>query len=198
MRRFNALSRRTVAVGAVIAIHGLIGRLFYSAFVAHAHPPLPEAADAVEIRLINVPPPVIPPAAAPTASPPPSQTADPGSPSAFIAAGASRAADTTASGVPAIPLVDTGYFDSRALGAACARAYPDTAPDLDIEGTVVLMIKVEPTGRPSELKVVKSSGAASLDEAVGACVMSLGSFAPATVNGRTVASWRQLEWTESH
>jgi protein TonB len=198
MRRFNALPRRTASVCAVIAIHALIGRLFYGAFIPHAHAPLPEASEAVEVRLINVPPPVVQRAAAPAASPPPSQAADPGSPSAFIAAGASRAANVPASAAPAIPLIDAGYFDPRALSAACARAYPDTAPDLDIEGTVILMVKVEPTGRPSELKVVRSSGAASLDEAVGACVMSLGSFPPASVNGRAVASWRQLTWTVAH
>jgi protein TonB len=198
MRRFNSLSRRAAAVCTVVAIHALIGRMFYSAFVPHAHSPLPEASEAVAVRLINVPPPVVQPAAAPAVSPPPSQAADAGSPSAFIAAGVPRAADATAGAIPAVPMVDTGYFDSRALGAACARAYPDTAPDLDIEGTVVLMVRIEPTGRPSELKVVKSSGAASLDEAVAACLMSLGSFSPARVNGRAVASWRELEWTQAH
>ena len=61
-------------------------------------------------------------------------------------------------------------------------------------GSVTLLVRVESSGRPSQTKIVRTSASAALDDAVNACLLSQGSFAPLVVDGRAVASWRRIVW----
>jgi TonB family protein len=93
-----------------------------------------------------------------------------------------------------VPVVDAIGFDTGVLRDRCIRAYPDTAPDLEVDGTVTLLVKVEPSGRPSETQIAVSSGSSQLDEAVGACLLSLGALEPVIVNGLAVRTWQRVIW----
>jgi TonB family protein len=183
-------ARRVAVCVAVVALHCLLAVLLYASFAAHP-PPAGAALQILQIELINVPPPLPVPEVEPAASPPPTRSAEAESPSAFIAAGG---AERTPAPAASAPVSDAVGFDARALAEACAHAYPDTAADLRTPGTLTLLVRVEPSGRPSELKVVVSSGSTVLDEAAGACLMALGSLAPVIVDGRRISGWQRVVW----
>jgi TonB family protein len=182
--------RRIAAAAAVVLVHALIALTFYLSFPTRAPPPPGDALQLLTVELINRPPPTSQPDLDPQESPPPTRSPTTESPSAFIASGAGERA-------PSSEITDSvvdAYFDSRPLSLACARAYPDSAPDLGIPGSVTLLVRVEPSGRPSELKVVVSSGAPSLDEAASGCLMALGALRPTIVSGRAVSGWQRIVW----
>jgi protein TonB len=56
------------------------------------------------------------------------------------------------------------------------------------QGTTLLQVQVQPTGRPSAVKVQKSSGRDVLDEAALEAV-SMWTFVPATQGGAPVAGY---------
>ena len=183
--------RRTAAAAAVVLVHALIALMLYASFPTRAVPPPGDALQLLEVQLINRPPPAPQPDSQLQDSTPPARSPAAESPSAFIASGAG---ERTPKSEVADSVVDAAYFDSRRLSLACARAYPDSAPDLGIPGSVTLLVRVEPSGRPSELKVVGSSGAPSLDEAASGCLMALGVLRPTYVGGRAVTGWQRLVW----
>lgn len=195
MRRNVTLSRRTTAAFVVLVLHLVLARLFIA--TTAARPPLTgDSTRTLELLLLSKPPPTPPSDEAtdiPLPLPPPPPEAA-GSPSAFVAADSLRARPEGAASETASRIEDDVWFDPRVLSSACARAYPETAPDLRLEGRLTLLVKIETTGRPSELKVVEASGSPDLDAAVGACVMALGMFAPARDHGRPLVSWRRLRW----
>jgi TonB family protein len=184
-------ARRLAAAAAVIIVHALIGLMLYASFPSRATPPPGDALQLLKVELINRPPPTPEPDPEPHDSPPPTRSPAAESPSAFIASGAGGRIPPTEM---AATVTDAEYFDSRPLSLACGRAYPDSAPDLGIPGTVTLLVRVEPSGRPSELKVVASSGAPSLDEAASGCLMALGALRPTYVGGRAVSGWQRVVW----
>jgi TonB family protein len=59
---------------------------------------------------------------------------------------------------------------------------------------VSLMIHVGADGRVIESEVHRTSGIASIDEAVNKCARSWGPFPLAIIDGRILESWRLLEW----
>ena len=185
-------SRRAAIGAAVVAVHGLLALALRASFAPRPPPPEAGALQVLKVELINVAPPPPPaPELEPTPTAPPSRSPDPESPSAFIAAGAREHSGTEAD---TAPVIDAFGFDARGLSEACAHAYPESAADLRTPGTLTLLVKVEPSGRPSELKVVVPSGSTALDEAASACLMALGSLEPATVQGRRVAGWQRVVW----
>jgi TonB family protein len=183
--------RRAAVWVAVVALHCLLATLLYESFSVRRPPPIGAALQILEVKLINVPLPVPEADSEPAESPPPTRSAEAESPSAFIASGG---VERTPGSWPAAPVIDALGFDGRGLSEACAHAYPETASDLRTPGTLTLLVRVEPSGRPSELKVVVSSGSTTLDQAAGACLMALGSLAPTLVEGRRVSGWQRVVW----
>ncbi|MFQ6405141.1 energy transducer TonB [Methylophilus sp. 'Pure River'] len=66
--------------------------------------------------------------------------------------------------------------------------YPDFAADQGLEGTVVLRVKVLPSGKPGEVKVKKSSGHGILDDAAVAAAKRW-AFTPAKRGNTPVEGW---------
>lgn len=66
-------------------------------------------------------------------------------------------------------------------------AYPLEAREHGEQGRVLLSIHIAPSGRPSEVDIVTSSGFAVLDEAAQTAVQGW-RFNPAEVNGKPVGS----------
>jgi TonB family protein len=94
----------------------------------------------------------------------------------------------------AAPFAASMDFEATALSAACVRKYPATAPLLEATRTLTLLVKIEADGRPSATRIERSSGMPAFDDAVSACVLSTGRFAPRSGAGRTLAPWLRLVW----
>ena len=190
--------RRTLVVGVVVAVHLLLAQLFIATTAPRAVPAIGEALSAfilVPTRRAAPPPAAPPPKPEPAAVPAPTVTPDlDGKRAAFIAA--DTTAPVAAGDVPTVApeVIDDLGFDARALGDACMHEYPETAIDLQRRATLILLVKVEASGRPSEIKIVASSGPAELDSAVSACVMSLGAFASTLIDGQRIPAWHRLQW----
>lgn len=73
--------------------------------------------------------------------------------------------------------------------------YPPTARRLGQEGTVVLLIFVQPDGKVGDVKVHKSSGFDKLDEAAVREAKRSWRFIPAKEGGNPVAEWGQFAVT---
>jgi protein TonB len=67
-------------------------------------------------------------------------------------------------------------------------AYPGRAKREGWEGTTLLRVQVQPSGKPGAIKVQKSSGREILDEAASEAVKKW-TFAPATQGGKPVGGW---------
>lgn len=89
-----------------------------------------------------------------------------------------------------------GAAHSHVIHAASYRrqtppTYPRRAFELGQQGTVILHARVMPDGKPSELKVVESSGHRLLDNSAIAAVRTW-EFEPVNVNGRVAMSWVEV------
>jgi len=201
MSRPRAWSLRTVAAVAVAVLHGILVQvLILSAAVRAAYP----AKNVLQVRLIPPdqtrllkppPEPAPPQVPAPSPMPPPVAARDSPAPvTSFMAVTSPSRGEAGVEPNAPVDVVEAMDFDTDTLRERCVRAYPDAAPDLEVDGTLTLMVRVEPNGRPSETKIVVSSGSSPLDEAVGACFLSLGTFEPVTVDGQGVRSWQRVMW----
>ncbi len=201
MYRPRARSRRAAAAAAVAVLHLVVVQvLVLSAGVRGS----PTPNDALQVMLISPdetrPPEPLPETPPPEAAPvsavaPPVPAEDAPSPAAsFMAITVPRRGEARAESDAPVPVVEAMDFDTDTLRERCIQAYPDTAPDLEVDGTLTLLVRVEPSGRPSETKIVISSGLSQLDEAVAACFLSLGAFEPVSVNGQAVGSWQRVIW----
>ncbi len=190
--------RRTVVIGLVLVIHVLLARLFIANTAQRFIPPPGQTSPA--LLLVAVPRKALPPIARHPRPEPfeaPAPTVTPKSdakPSAFVAADTGPVSPAAATVEVAPEVIDDLGFNARELGDACVRAYPETAVDLQRRAALILLVKVEASGRPSEVKIVASSGPAELDSAVCACVMSLGAFASALIDGQRIPAWHRLQW----
>jgi len=201
MYRPRAWSRRAVVAAAVALLHVVVVQVLVLSAEVRGRP---TPNDALQVMLIapdetRRPEPLpepSPPEAAPVSAVAPSVSAeDASSPAAsFMAVTVPRLGEARAESDALVPVVEAMDFDSDILRERCIRAYPDTAPDLEVDGTLTLLVRVEPSGRPSETKIVVSSGVSQLDEAVAACFLSLGAFEPVSVNGQAVGSWQRVIW----
>jgi TonB family protein len=201
MSRPRSPARRTVAAITVVALHVVLVRvLLLNATVRGGLPPN----NLLQVMLI-APDETRPPEPLPEPTPPeapPMSTAAlaiagedaPSTPASFMAV--TTPGRDAARGTPdaALPVVEAINFDTDALKERCALAYPESAADLEVDGSLTLLVRVEPNGRPSETKIVASSGLPELDDAVGACLLSLGSFEPVMANEHAVGSWRRVTW----
>jgi protein TonB len=114
-----------------------------------------------------------------------------------------EAVDTTPSPIDLVapPIRDTpppNTFDAGAMSSefqqlAIANGPPPTYPKMavtrGIEGTVVLRIHVDASGKPMEVSVEQSSGSRILDEAALRFVKAHWSFVPAQSGGQAIDAW---------
>ncbi|MBK1724598.1 energy transducer TonB [Thiocystis violacea] len=70
-------------------------------------------------------------------------------------------------------------------------SYPDAARRQRQEGTVHLRVLVSTTGRASEVRIARSSGVSSLDQAAVRAVRR-SRFKPARQNGQPISAWVQM------
>lgn len=70
-----------------------------------------------------------------------------------------------------------------------APDYPEFARKKNLEGTVVLRVRVLANGNPSEVKVKKSSGSGVLDDAAIETIKSSWHYTPAKKGSTAVDSW---------
>jgi TonB family protein len=199
MSRPRSSARRAVAAVTVAALHVVLVRVLLLNAVVRGGPPPNNVLQVMLVSLDERRPPEPLPEPAPPEVPPvstPSIAAEdaPSTPALFMAVTTPGRPDARAAPDAPVPVVEAVDFDADTLTERCARAYPDSAADLEVAGTPTLLVRVEPNGRPSQTKIVISSGSSPLDEAVGACFLSLGTFEPVMVNGRAVGSWRRVIW----
>ncbi len=193
--RLRSPARRAATIGAVLAIHALLWHALVVTTARVAVPPLGAPPESLELLFLRPPSPEPPPA------PPPALEAQaatpvetPAAPAAFVATDPRDPAGGQPPPGHADRLREETALDVGALSTACARAYPESAADLDLPGTVTLLVRVEANGRPSEVKVVSPSGSEGLDESAAACLMALGEFEPLAADGHAMPSWRRLQW----
>lgn len=197
MRRNRKVIRRATAVGLVAAVHLLMARLLVTTATVEVHAAVGDVPDSLELVPVRdaPPPPETDPRPDREPQPAPPAPLDPsGSPSSFVAADNSRGRRKASPVDPAAAVDEDIWFDARSTAMACVREYPETATDLRRDGAPTLLVRVEPSGRPSELKVVEPSASPDLDAAVGACVMALGVFAPPDDRGPPRPAWRRVRW----
>ncbi|MGH8126000.1 MAG: energy transducer TonB [Rhodanobacteraceae bacterium] len=76
-----------------------------------------------------------------------------------------------------------------AYETATPPRYPTRAMAAGIEGTVVLKVLVDPSGKPVKVMIAHSSGSRLLDEAALRHVLAAWRFHPATRSGRAIEAW---------
>ncbi|MGN6237698.1 energy transducer TonB [Dyella sp.] len=74
-------------------------------------------------------------------------------------------------------------------------AYPTIAMRQRMQGTVLLRVLVDESGRPVDVQVEQSSGHPLLDRSARSQVLSGWSFQPAVVDGRAVRAWARVPVT---
>jgi len=67
--------------------------------------------------------------------------------------------------------------------------YPPTSRRLGEQGGLVVQVLVEPDGRPSDVKLIESSGFARLDQAALSGIRSSYRFVPGSIDGKPTAQW---------
>lgn len=73
--------------------------------------------------------------------------------------------------------------------------YPANALRGQLEGTVVLRVLVDETGKPIEVRVLRSSGHAELDRSAREQVLAHWRFQPAIANGHATRAWASVPVT---
>ena len=79
------------------------------------------------------------------------------------------------------------------MAQSCPPAYPRAARRDNIQGRVVIRVRVSAEGRPIAAEIMASSGSAILDRAALAAVDTC-RFVPATQGGRPVASLYEVPY----
>ena len=93
-------------------------------------------------------------------------------------------------------VVEAKPQDDSGLRDFCVNSFPPSARELKEQGTVVLLIRIEPDGHISDMKLEESSGSIRLDRVTQACVVSA-LFEPHRAGLRAVGSWQRIHWTWS-
>ena len=94
-------------------------------------------------------------------------------------------------------IVEARPQDTNWLRYFCNGSYPPQSRSAnEQEGTVVLLVRIEPDGHVSDTTVEESSGSPRLDRVTQACVMA-SPFEPARSGWSTVPSWQRIRWNWS-
>jgi protein TonB len=134
--------------------------------------PLPKPVPVPRAAPVPVAPPVVAPVSEPDAAATPAPVAPPATPA--------PATDATA------PVEASLAYRSAPL------RYPGMALRQRMQGTVLLRVLVDETGRPVEVQVAHSSGYPLLDRSAREQVLSGWRFDPAMVGGHAVKAWAQV------
>jgi protein TonB len=135
--------------------------------------PKPVPIAAPHIPVVHVPQPVTPPVVTPVEEP--SQNSKP-------------VTDTPPTIAP--PSIAPG-ITSLAYRASPVR-YPAQAIRAHAEGTVMLLVLVDETGKPVDVKIEHSSGSTVLDKSAREQVLSTWQFQPAVIGGHAVKAWARV------
>jgi len=95
---------------------------------------------------------------------------------------------------PGVMATDVAALDLPDLQRRCAGADPARMAKLDSPLPIALIVRVEADGHPSDVRATSRLFSADIGNAVRACLLSKGSFAPARVDGKPTASWVRVEW----
>ncbi|HET9834755.1 MAG TPA: energy transducer TonB [Rhodanobacteraceae bacterium] len=79
-----------------------------------------------------------------------------------------------------------------AYETATPPAYPITALREGLQGTVLLRVLVDETGKPIQVLILRSSGSRELDNAARDHVLAAWRFHPAQRDGQAVQAWAQV------
>ena len=102
-------------------------------------------------------------------------------------------ARTTTSRVNAMATGTTsGSAATIAFESATPPAYPLQALRGGTQGTVTLKVLVDPSGKPVEVLIARSSGSRLLDDAARAHVLATWRFHPAMRDGRAIEAWAMV------
>jgi protein TonB len=177
------LPARTPDLGPVLQL------TLVSAEPATPQPARPVTQPRIEERLADSP------RARPRSQPKPEKPVTPlplpsATPQAQSAAAASPAVAVTPGAATPPPVETAPAFDVAYLRNP-PPAYPALAKRQRLQGRVLLKVRVDSDGRPQEIEVVASAGAAILDDAAVQGVRKW-RFIPAKRNGVAIAAWVQV------
>lgn len=168
----------------------VIGQLAPMTLVRLITPPLPAPPPAVELKpLLHAPttPQVLPRSTRITA---PAVLSSPEGRNA-----ASPLAAPMAVLAPADAPMTTAPIEASLAYRAHAVTYPIAAVRERLQGTVVLRVLVDETGKPLQVRVTQGSGHTLLDRSAREQVLATWRFQPAIVNGHAVRAWANVPVT---
>ncbi len=90
---------------------------------------------------------------------------------------------------PTAPTHATDTSATIAYASATPPPYPINAIRGDIQGTVLLKVLVDASGKPVDVQVQRSSGSRDLDLAARTHVLAAWRFHPAVRNGHAIEAW---------
>lgn len=95
--------------------------------------------------------------------------------------------------IPAGSGVASGDNDATiAYETATPPSYPITALREGVQGTVLLRVLVDETGKPVQVLILRSSGSRELDNAARDHVLAAWRFHPAQRDGHAIQAWAQV------
>ena len=96
---------------------------------------------------------------------------------------------------PATSAVGTAPIEASLAYRRAPLTYPAIAIRAHMQGTVLLRVLVDETGKPVQVEIVQGSGYPLLDRSAKAQVLSGWSFQPATADGKAVRAWAKVPVT---
>lgn len=113
---------------------------------------------------------------------------------------ATNTVSTTDRSTTTIPAIETGVAVSPPASAdatiayetATPPAYPISEVRAGVQGTVLLRVLVDETGKPVQVLILKSSGSHALDQAARDHVLAAWRFHPAQRDGHAMQAWAQV------
>lgn len=197
--RFAIDAKRIAATSGVIALHvGVLMMLMVPARIAQTEvedePTLQVVVPRIEPKRIEPPPKLVIPKPVPVqvAKPDPVPIADP---PVEVVDQTPNAMSQELVETPTVPdsfdppVAGGTMFAQLSADVAPPPPYPRMALQRRIQGTVMLRIHVDASGRPMEVSVENSSGSVLLDRAAAEFVKARWHFVPATRDGAPVEAW---------
>jgi protein TonB len=93
------------------------------------------------------------------------------------------------------PSVGTAPVEASLAYRSAPLRFPVQAMRERMQGSVLLRVLVDETGKPVDVVIEKSSGYALLDRSARAQVLASWLFQPALVNGQAVRAWARVPVT---
>ena len=188
---------RIIGFGAVVLLHGV---LIYGLIVTLAHRAIDIVPVPIETKIITAPPqPVEPPPPPPTFVAPPQVFVPP--PEVNIA----KPPPPPRSTAPAIvtiapppapaPTAPVSVQPRIDLAHSSQPDYPPQSRRLGEQGSLVLQVMVDASGRVTDSKLVQSSGSDRLDQAALQGVKTNYRFFPGTIDGKPQPMWFTFKFT---